>query len=394
MRLRTVVGGVVVMPLLASVVLVGSAPAANASEPKISGGGVKTGSTARVTANGGKVLGVPRKARLMLRGHEVASGKGPISYTFSTHSVSNGAYKVTLQTSGAGLLWATRGHTTLHLRAAPYTPSGVTAHRSGHSVTVHWKRGPEPDLTSYRVLSSGGPDVRRSADAACSGSSCAAKLRLPAGGSGRYGFAVRAYRSSGSGGTVASSASNTRYVSLPASKRSRMGTGSRTAPGRGHGGGHTPASSAYPTTTGPAGDYLPRGLGGQNPYLPRSTTQSPFKLPSVGPSGFSYPTPDKPQVAPPPGGRKHVAEPSPVAQKSPIGVGVAAGLACLLVLAHLAARWRLRLVAERAHAEADARAEAKARGKGGGHAWSSATAWSRRAARRLKRIYHREHRQH
>lgn len=394
MRLRTVVCGVVVTPVLASVVLVGSAPAANAGEPKIGGGGDKTGRTARVTGNGGKVLGVARQARLMLRGHEVARGKGPISYTFSTHSVSNGTYEATLQTTGAGLLWATRAHTTLRVRSAPYVPSGVTAHRSGHSVTVRWRRGPEPDLTSYKVISSGGPDVRRSADDACSASSCVAKLRLPADGSGSYGFAVRAYRGSGSGGTVASAASNTRHVSLPTPKRARASAGPHKAPGRRHG-GRGPSSPAYPATAAPGGGYLPRGLGGQSPYLPRSTTRSPFKLPSVGPSGFSYPTPDDPRVAPPAGGREHIAQPAPVAQESPIGVGVAAALAGLLVLAHLAARWRLRLVADRARTDADARAEAKAlsRRDGGGR-WSSASAWSRRAARGLKRVYHRDRRRH
>ena len=116
----------VVSPVFASAMLAGSAAPANASEPTIGGGGEKTGDVARVTGNGGKALGVPRLARLKLRGKEVARGKGPIAYSFSTHSVPNGTYQTTLQTSGVGLLWSTRGKTTLRLHAAPYTPSGVT----------------------------------------------------------------------------------------------------------------------------------------------------------------------------------------------------------------------------------------------------------------------------
>jgi hypothetical protein len=385
---RKAVAALFVTPVLASVVLAGSAPPANADEPTISGGGVKTGQSARVAGNGGKVLGVPRLARLVLRGKEVARGKGPISYSFSTHSVPNGSYQASLQTSGVGLVWVTRGKTTLRLRAAPYTPSGVSAHRSGHTVTVHWAHGHEPDLTSYRVLStSGSLGTLRSESAACSGSSCSATLRLPTGGSGSYGFAVRAYRSSGSGGTVGSAASGMHYVSLPAPHHTTAG--SRTSP-YGRSGG-TPTTSE-PSAKTPDGDYLPNGIGDTNPYLPKSARRSPLKLPSVGPSGFTYPTPDQPQVAAPPG-KRHIADPSPspMAEISPLDVGVAAALGGLLVIAHLLARWRLRLVAAKSRDKAAARA---ANASGRGHAWETAAAWSRSAARKLKRAYHHERRRH
>ena len=73
---------------------------------------------------------------------------------------------------------------------------------------------------------------------------------------------------------------------------------------------------------------------------------------------------------------------------SPFGVGVAAALAGVLVIAHLLARWRLRIAA-RALEKAGTRAAAR-----NGHAWQTATAWSKSAARRLKRVYHRERRRH
>lgn len=386
MGVRRAVIVAVASPLFASAMLAGSAAPANASEPTIGGGGVKTGDVARVTGNGGKALGVPRLARLLLRGKQVARGKGPLSYSFSTHSVPNGTYEASLQTSGVGLLWSTRGKTTLRLKAAPYTPSGVTAHRSGHTVSVRWSRGSEPDLTSYRVLSTAGSGIRRSEGAACSGSSCSATLHLPSNGAGRYGFAVRAYRSDGSGGTLGSPASSMHYVRLPEPRTERTGA-RRTPNGQA---GQTPSITNTPTASSPGGGYLPRGIGNSTPYLPRSNERSPLKLPSVGPSGFSYPKPDQPQVAPPSGKNRRVAEPSPTSLTTvpPFGVGVAATLGGLLVLAHLLARWRLRM-AVRAREKAGIRAAA-----GGGHAWETATAWSKSAARRLKHVYHRERRRH
>lgn len=386
MGVRRAVLVAVVSPVFASAMLAGSAAPANASEPKIGGGGEKTGDVARVTGNGGKVLGVPRLARLKLRGKEVARGKGPIAYSFSTHSVPNGTYEASLQTSGVGLVWSTRGQTTLHLRAAPYTPSGVTAHRSGHTVTVHWSRGDEPDLKAYRVLSTAGSlGTKRSESAACGGSHCSATLHLPSGGSGRYGFAVRAYRSDGSGGTVGSASSNMHYVRLPA-PRSERTEAQRTPNGQA---GQTPSVTNSPTATDPGGGYLPGGIGNPSPYLPRSSERSPLKLPNVGPSGFAYPTPDKPRVAPPPtAGGKRVAEPSSaMTPVSPFGVGVAGALGLVLVVAHLLARWRLRIAA-RALEKAGMRAAARKNG----HAWATATSWSKRAARRVKRVYHRERR--
>jgi len=376
----------VASPVFASALLAGSAAPANASEPTIGGGGTKTGDVARVTGNGGKVLGVPRLARLKLRGKEVARGKGPIAYSFSTHSVPNGTYKASLQTSGVGLIWTTRGKTTLRLRAAPYTPSDVTAHRSGHTVTVRWAHGEEPDLTSYRVLSTAGSlGTKRSESAACGGSHCSATLHLPSGGAGRYGFAVRAYRSDGSGGTIGSGTSSMHYVHLPVPHTQAQRTPSE------HAVRPPSVTNAPTTTTDPGGGYLPRGIGNPTPYLPRSSERSPLKLPTVGPSGFAYPTPDQPQVAPPPKSKsaQPAAQPSSaMTPVSPFGVGVAGALGVVLVVAHLLARWRLRIAA-RALEKAGMRAAARK-----GHAWETATAWSKGAARRLKRVYHRERRRH
>lgn len=383
-RVRRAVLVAVASPVIASAVLAGSAGPANASEPTISGGGVKTGDVARITGNGGTALGVSRLARLILRGKQVARGKGPISYSFSTHSVPNGSYQASLQTSTVGLVWTTRDKTSVRVRSAPYTPRDVSVHRSGHTVTVHWARGEEPDLTSYRVLSTAGSlSTKRSESAACGGSLCSATLHLPSGGSGGYGFAVRAYRSDGSGGTIGSGTSSTHYVRLPAS-RTESTPGQRTPSGRAGVPGATNSPPAGPT----GGAYLPRGLG--NPTLPESTG-SPLKLPSVGPRGFNYPTPDKPQVAPPPkssNGRQMAQPSSSMTPVSPYGVGAAAALGGVLVVAHLLARWRLRIAA-RALEKAGMRAAAR-----NGRAWEAASAWSKSAARRLKHVYHRERRRH
>lgn len=378
----------VASPVIASAVLAGSAAPANASEPTIGGGGVKTGDVARITGNGGTALGVHRLARLILHGKQVARGKGPISYSFSTHSLPNGSYQASLQTATAGLIWTTREKTTVRLRSAPYTPSHVSVHRSGHTVTLHWARGVEPDLTSYRVLSTADSlSTKRSESTACGSSLCSATLHLPSGGSGAYGFAVRAYRSDGSGGTIASGTSNTHYVRLPA-PRTRSTPLRRTPNGRAGAPGVTNSPLASPLASPTGGGYLPPGLG--SPTLPQSTG-SPLKLPNVGPRGFNYPTPDQPRVAPPPkssNGRQMAQPSSAMTPVSPYGVGAAAALGGVLVIAHLLARWRLRIAA-RALEKAGMRTAAR-----NGHAWEAASAWSKSAARRLKRVYHRERRRH
>lgn len=375
----------VASPVIASAVLAGSAAPANASEPTIGGGGTKTGDVARITGNGGTALGVSRLARLILRGKQVARGKGPISYSFSTHSVPNGSYQASLQTATAGLIWTTRDKTTVRVHSAPYTPRDVSVHRSGHTVTVHWARGVEPDLTSYRVLSTAGSlSTKRSESTACGSSRCSATLHLPSGGAGAYGFAVRAYRSDGSGGTIGSGTSNTHYVRLPAARTESSPVRSTPHSRRGVPGA---TNSPLASPTG-GGTYLPPGLGG--PTLPQSTG-SPLKLPNVGPRGFTYPTPDQPRVAPPPNspnGRQMAEPSSAMTPVSPYGVGAAAALGGVLVIAHLLARWRLRIAA-RALEKAGMRTAAR-----NGRAWETASAWSKSAARRLKRVYHRERRRH
>lgn len=279
-RLLTV-GSVVAAAGTGLLAMAGPAGAATISAPSV----ITTPSTVTITATTDAVQG----AKLLFDGTVVAS-TGPLqlgstlSYRFSTSPLRNGSYPVALNEQVAVLPWHTAKTATIVLRIPPAPPSGVSARLvSGRTVKVSWARGAEPDLTSYDVVSSaGGGASGLGVGSACGSGACSATLTMP-GTATSVGFAVVAHRSNGAGGTLASGASPTAYVSVPAPGGSSVGGG------RGAGGSAT--GSGYGAVTaggagGAAGGYGNaytrfQGLSGESPAL---------VLPTVGPqSGLALP---------------------------------------------------------------------------------------------------------
>ncbi|WP_142563392.1 hypothetical protein [Microbispora sp. KK1-11] len=154
---------------------------------------------------------------------KVASGGAnqTISGSFDPGDAPNGTFTVSLFGEVTQKAYAT---STFVLSRPPEAPSGVEARlKNPSTVLVSWAKGAEPDLQSYEITSlKAGKSGSVSADSACSGSSCQTSLTLPAGmGGQKVDVSVRALRSDGMGGTVASQRSAAAYVTVPAPKASR-----------------------------------------------------------------------------------------------------------------------------------------------------------------------------
>jgi hypothetical protein len=273
-----IVGSVVAAAGTGLIASAGPAGAAAISAPSV----ITSPSTVTITAKTDAVQG----AKLLFNGNVVASAGqlqlgSELSYKFSTSSLANGAYSAVLNEQFLVLPWRTAASATIRLRIPPASPSGVAARLvSGRTVRVAWARGTEPDLTSYDVVSTVGGGVTGLAiGSVCGSGVCSATVTVPGGTAMSAGFAVVAHRSDGMGGALASGASPTAYVNVPASAGSgvpggqapvRVGAGGAYGPGRAGGAG------------GAAGGYAGlQGLSGGSPTL---------VLPTVGPqSGLALP---------------------------------------------------------------------------------------------------------
>ena len=125
---------------------------------------------------------------------------------FSCAPVRNGTVTATL----SGGVSATRS---FKLQLPPAAPANVSAEQTGQrQITIRWNAGPEPDLTAYEVYD------------ANTGESIAANMSpgteafvvdfADFGYGGDHSYLVQAYRSDGSGGSLASQTSNSNVVTL------------------------------------------------------------------------------------------------------------------------------------------------------------------------------------
>ncbi len=226
----------------------------------------------------------------------------------------NGRYTLSLKTS---LLGRTLATSTFNARVPPSPPLGVTAVHSGSSLKVSWKRGGEADLTGYTVGAAGSGSKSGSVGTLCSGSDCTMTLPSKA-RSGSVQVNVRAQRSNGAGGSVAS---------LTSTAHVPVGGGS------GGGGGGTPGGSV------PGGTLPPSLAGGMPPTgttpLSPLNNQSPLTLPSVQPDGATPPYP-APQVAAGPYAPQ--AQSLPMSDELQWARSIGIALVLLVVAAHLG-RW-------------------------------------------------------
>ncbi|MBB2744575.1 UNVERIFIED_ORG: hypothetical protein FHR35_004424 [Microbispora rosea subsp. rosea] len=153
---------------------------------------------------------------------KIASGGAnqTISGSFDPGDAPNGTFTVSLFGEVTHKTYAT---STFVLSRPPEAPSGVEARlKNPSTILVSWAKGAEPDLQSYEITSvKAGRSGSVSVDSACSGSTCQTSLALPAGmGGQKVDVSVRAFRSDGTGGTVASQRSAAAYVTVPAPKAS------------------------------------------------------------------------------------------------------------------------------------------------------------------------------
>ncbi|MEU8058893.1 hypothetical protein [Microbispora bryophytorum] len=153
---------------------------------------------------------------------KIASGGAnqTISGSFDPRDAPNGTFTVSLFGEVTHKTYAT---STFVLSRPPEAPSGVEARlKNPSTILVGWAKGAEPDLQSYEITSvKAGKSGSVSADSACSGSTCQTSLALPAGmGGQKVDVSVRAFRSDGTGGSVASQRSAAAYVTVPAPKAS------------------------------------------------------------------------------------------------------------------------------------------------------------------------------
>ncbi|MFC9971777.1 hypothetical protein ACFVH6_12865 [Spirillospora sp. NPDC127200] len=228
----------------------------------------------------------------------------------------NGRYTVYIKGWPTGQVYDSN---TFTVRIPPARPSGVSASASGSKVTVSWNLGLEDDLTGYSVGGPGVSDKSGGVGAFCSGTSCSTTLTASSAGS--VAVSVRAMRSSGTGGSVSSSAGTARATV----------SGGSNGGGGGGGGGNVPAPTYPSGTTPPPGNTTP---------LTPFNDQSPVTLPSVQPPGstpgFIYPTP---QIA-----GQAAPKASNAAASSSLQWGKSVGIAMILlvVAAHLGT-WTRRL---------------------------------------------------
>ncbi|MQA78055.1 MAG: hypothetical protein GEV10_06190 [Streptosporangiales bacterium] len=278
----------VVLPVAATAVLVGSVITAAPAEA-----GRISVSDSTLTSRSDEVtisvkLGLLEHGKLGLtppggsKPVTVAKGDGPktLSYTLSLSCpdfdgscvedgrqtpARNGRWTVTF---GANVLVLGSGsESSFVVKAPPATPKGVDADAvSSRKVKVDWRKGAEPDLTSYTVAV-GDRAEKVGVGEACDGSSCSATLTAPASG-GRTAVGVAATRQAPGGGLSSGTAKDS--VEVPTAARERSTAGQ--VPGRGGsstGGGR---EGAFPTPElGPGGQvpgasWPDDGLPSSNPY--------------------------------------------------------------------------------------------------------------------------------
>ncbi|GIH64000.1 hypothetical protein [Microbispora siamensis] len=217
----------IVLVALVSAPMIGIAPA-NAADAEIlspaDGAVVKSSGAVAVSA---KTDWYQISMALYIEGpsvsrQKIASGGAnqTISGSFDPGDAPNGTFTVSLFGEVTHKTYAT---STFVLSRPPEAPSGVEAQlKNPSTILVSWAKGAEPDLQSYEITSvKAGKSGSVSADSACSGSTCQTRLALPSGlGGQKVDVSVRAFRSDGTGGTVASQRSAAVYVTVPAPKPS------------------------------------------------------------------------------------------------------------------------------------------------------------------------------
>jgi hypothetical protein len=239
----------------------------------------------------------------------VASGNAGAKLSGSVPIPRNGRYRIELQGVGGS-------NRTFSVRVPPAAPGGLSATVSGKKLTVQWNLGLEDDLTGYSVTAAG---KSRNLGTSCPGSICSASFTLASNTAGSVNVGVRAKRSTGTGGTVASGISQTSV---------NVGGG-----GGGSGGGGT--TPTMPNYTNPSGNNTPL-----TPINPNSGLNLPTVAPDGSTPGFVYPTPP-PEVA-----TQNQVSPKakPVAEVSRMAWGRSLALALILLVcaAHLGT-WTRRL---------------------------------------------------
>ncbi|MBX6383359.1 MAG: hypothetical protein IRZ07_10380, partial [Microbispora sp.] len=256
---------------------------------------------------------------------KVASGGAnqTISGSFDPGNAPNGTFTVTLTGEVTHKTYAT---STFLLSRPPATPSGVEAQlKNPSTIEVSWAKGAEPDLQSYEIASvKAGKSGSVSADSACSGLSCRAALSLPAGlGGQKVDVSVRAFRSDGTGGTVASQRSRAAYVTVPALKPS---------PSPSPKSSKKPAqAAAKPSTLKTSVTHQPTAVANPQPALPKDTALpkgTDLTLPEANGGGDQT----EPMVAPEKVGDPKMTAQSSVTPSDGLSVGVYIALAVVLLL--------------------------------------------------------------
>ncbi|GAA4239429.1 hypothetical protein GCM10022254_59510 [Actinomadura meridiana] len=227
---------------------------------------------------------------------------GNLSGTFPIHR--NGDYTVSLRGKQSG---HTYDSSTIKVRIAPATPSGVSARVSGRELVVGWNRGAEDDLTGYTLSGSGVGSTSGSVGSLCQGTKCSATLPVTR-TSGPVSVGVRARRPAGTGRSLYSGTA----------------TASATVSG----------GSAALTGGAPLAPGLGAGSPGGGAALTPLNGQSPITLPSVRPDGatpgVAYPAP---QVAAESPGAQNVAATGRLEWGKSVGIA----LILLVAAAHLGA---------------------------------------------------------
>lgn len=212
----------------------------------------------------------------------VAKGNGPktLSYTFSTACpdydgscveggrttpARNGTWTVTF---GANVLVLGSGsESSFVVKAPPAKPKGVDADAvSSRKVKIDWRKGAEPDLTSYTVAV-GNRVEKVGVGEACDGGSCSATLAAPASG-GRTAVGVAATREAPGGGLSSGTAKDSVKVPAPARERSAGGRlpGGGGSSADGGGAGSFPTPRLGPGGQMPGASWPDDGLPSSNPY--------------------------------------------------------------------------------------------------------------------------------
>ncbi|MFI6481330.1 hypothetical protein ACIBH1_25595 [Nonomuraea sp. NPDC050663] len=328
-------------------------------------------------------------AILYVDGSEVARGDQRVSYTWNPSERQNGSYTLRLVQRGK-LVGARWDETSATLRQAipPATPSGVDARlQSKDQIVVTWSKGDEPDLQSYEVATTqSGVVGKLPVGQACSSSSCKAVLAVPPKAAGQpVGFTVKAQRSDGEGGSIASGFSAPAIVMIPAppAAQPKKTTQPTTAPKDKNKQGveafpTLPAKdkSKPATTTNAQTPKVKQKL----PEIPETDEQGNFPLPSpeasgqkaAGDAGTLTPESDgstdgkgTPTVET---GVKAQSSESPIGTIGQYGLYVAGGLILLLLAAHGGAWARRRALAAAAMATPAGPGPAKGSAAG---AWTS-----------------------